>query len=506
MNVAGMIAEALEVRGISKNEVIRRSKIDRSTFYQILGGRRMATPVQFLRILNILQPDTQDRARLLRQYERERVGEEKFASYERVRSFLRMLSDEDAGAKLENASEKSLSKGGAELDNVSEVSVSKACAKNGCTQGDRNSAESVSCPEIIASMIRKMLQKNGKIKFRLLLPSDLFFSLGIEKVLEQNVRSGSTVYVEQLLSDWDGRSEAETMIRSFAEYLLFLKKTPNFWMNAYMTDEVLFHPEGTPYPFYIIGDDAMVMFDHTGKKCICVQDPIQIRDFAEHFDGLICHASPVVELTQDLTGMIAKMVEMLPDVGGQNRQDTAGGTDLNSVPGHFPPLHLNIEDPALLPIFDFSDAPCIWLSTTPEQDKRYMDSCEGEVSEKHRWLAFGNFIRSLDIIEFTSKKRINRFFEGRRIAENGVNIELRAEDLPVLRSAVMDRIGRNLFLLNEEVQPLPKGWFLYLIGDGKMILGPYNDSSFLVSVQNWDFVRDLYDWFATRISTVNPES
>lgn len=62
----------------------------------------MATPVQFLRILNVLQPDTADRAHLLRRYERERVGEEKFAKYEKVRSFLRRLSEgaDDVGGDI----------------------------------------------------------------------------------------------------------------------------------------------------------------------------------------------------------------------------------------------------------------------------------------------------------------------------------------------------------------------------------------------------------------------
>ena len=63
----------------------------------------------------------------------------------------------------------------------------------------------------------------------------------------------------------------------------------------------------------------------------------------------------------------------------------------------------------------------------------------------------------------------------------------------------------TIAFLNEEAQPLPKGYFLYLTRNGKMIFGPYQNSSFLVCVQNWDFVGELYNWFATRISTVNPE-
>ncbi|MGI6111936.1 MAG: hypothetical protein ACOYBK_06740 [Bilifractor sp.] len=475
MNIADMFAEALEVRKISKNEVIRQTGIDRSTFYQILGKKRMATPVQFLKILNILQPDndTEERGRFLRQYERERVGEEQFEKYEKVRSFLRMLSDAEDGAG-DSASEGSAGKNAAPGNG--------AAAEKKCAQEDGDSAAAVSCPEPIEAMIRRALLKSGKIKLRLLLPSELFFSLGIEKVLEENIRSGSTVYAEQLLSDWDGRSDAEPMIVGFAEYLLFLKKKPDFFVNTYMTDDVLFHPEGTPYPFYIIGEDDMVMFDRAGEKCVRVQDPVQVRDFTEHFDCLIRHASPVVELTQDLTGMMAKVAGMLQE-------------------------HLKAqEDTTPLPVYNFSDAPCVWLSTSPEQSKRYIDSMNLEADDAADLQAFGNLIRSLDLIEFTSRERISRLLARRRITENGLDIKIRKDDIPVLRAAIRERIGKNLFLFNEKRQPLPNGYFFYLSGDGKMILGPHNDSSFLVSVQNWDFVRDLYDWFATRIYTVNPES
>lgn len=496
MSIADMLADEFEAAQISKNDVIRKTGIDRSTFYQILGNRRMATPVQFLRILNVLQPDAADRAHLLRQYERERVGEEKFAKYEKVRSFLRRLSEgaDDVGG---------------------------------------GSGSTTSCPEQIASLIRHALQKEGRIRLRLLLPTELFFSLGIEKVLEENVRSGSTVCVEQLLSDWDGSSDSDAMIRGFADYLTLLKRNPGFQLNAWMTDEVLFHPEGTPFPFYIIDDDAMVMFDHTGRKCMQVQDPAQIGEFTRHFDRLLQHARPVVTQNRNMTEMFANMSGILlsssgpegmsgdpslpdqrvdagekilhpddpepfspvdPERSGADGSERSGAESSERFGTEVPNVR---KAPDTHQIFLISDTPCVWLSTTREQESSYINFEEG--------LAYGDLLRSLNIIEFTSRERISRLFSRRRISEGGVNIEIRKEDIPVLRAAVRTRIGGNLFLLNEDVQPLPMGYVIFVAGDGRMIFGPYQENGFQVYVQNWDFGRELYDWFATRISTVNPE-
>ena len=435
MSIAEMLAAEFESAKISKNDAIRKTGIDRSTFYQILGNRRMATPVQLLKILNVLQPDPEERAHLLREYERERVGEEKFAQYEKVRSFLRRLSDPTDG--------------------------DESAADSSRAAGSRAAA----CPEQIASLIRHALERSGETRLRLLLPTELFFTLGIEKALEENTRKDSTVYVDQLLSDWDGSSDADQMIMGFADYLTLLERNPAFTVNAYMTDEVLFHPEGTPFPFYIIDDDAMVMFDHTGKKSIQVNDPVQIREFKEHFDTLLQHARPVVELNRNMAEMFAHMSEIMRDSREQ--------------------------------IYLLSDTPCIWLSTTPEQDRRYI-SDEGA-------LAYGELLRSLDVVEFTTQERINRLFERHRITECGVDIEIREEDMPDLRAAVQDRIGRNLFLLNERAQPLPREYFIFVNARGKMIFAPFKGSGLQVCVENWDFAKELYDWFATRILTVNPE-
>lgn len=328
------------------------------------------------------------------------------------------------------------------------------------------SGSTTSCPELIASLIRHALQKEGRIRLRLLLPTELFFSLGIESALEENTQSGRTVYVEQLLSDWDGSSDADSMIMGFADYLKLLKRNTDFTVNAWMTDEVLFHPEGTPFPFYIIADDAMVMFDHTGKKCIQVQDPVQIREFTEHFDRLLQHARPVVKMNLDMTEVFAYLTDVMRESEGK--------------------------------MYLFSDTPCIWLSTTLEMDRKYIDYEDA--------LAYGELLRSLDVVEFTSKERISRLFARRRISESGVDIAMRKEDIPVLHASVRDRIGKNLFLINEEVQPLPEGYIIFVTADGKMIIAPFRDSRLQVYVENWDFAANLYEWFATRISTVNPES
>lgn len=447
MSVADMLEKHFDRSPASKNDVIRRTGIDRSTFYQILGEKRMATPVQFIRILNSLQLEEEERVALLRQYERESAGGEAFEKYEKVRTFLRAMSTSGDNAEENSGGRGDSAAGGAE------------------SSGDDEMADP--CPEPVADMLRHTLQRGGKIKLRLLIPSGLHILSGIASVLKEAVIPGSTVEVDQLVSDWNTESESRQMILGFAEYMKLLKTHPGFIVRAYMTEDVFFHPEGTPYPFYILGEDTMVMFDQSGHRCAVIRDPVQIRDYSEHFDGILQKAKTVIESNQDMTELFNKMTDVMKNTGNHR------------------------------PIYLFNDAPCLWLSTTREQEKAYFDQEDG--------LAYGELLRSMDIIEFTSEKRVDRLLSGRTIDEAGMSLTLREEDIPLLREGVNSRIGKNLFLINESVQPLPEDWVIYAFGDGQLIMAPFRDSSFYVCVNNWDFATDIYDWFATRASTVNPE-
>ena len=67
--------------------------------------------------------------------------------------------------------------------------------------------------------------------------------------------------------------------------------------------------------------------------------------------------------------------------------------------------------------------------------------------------------------------------EGKRIKESGVNIPLREKDMVLLRKDLESRIGKNLFLLNDNNIHLSGYWEMVLFEKEKAVFAPLDQGS-----------------------------
>ena len=86
---------------ISKNQLVRESDIDRSSFFKILNGTRMPTADQFNRICRKLQLSPSDEKRLRKAYSKMTLGEKKVRLRDQLTDLLWMLEDADEIAALD---------------------------------------------------------------------------------------------------------------------------------------------------------------------------------------------------------------------------------------------------------------------------------------------------------------------------------------------------------------------------------------------------------------------
>ena len=95
MSVGSMLSDLLSQASESKNYVIRETGIDRSTFYQILRGNRIATEDQIERICEYIHPDAATYGKLIDCYEEERVDAKTYQNRQHVKQFFNSLSEEE---------------------------------------------------------------------------------------------------------------------------------------------------------------------------------------------------------------------------------------------------------------------------------------------------------------------------------------------------------------------------------------------------------------------------
>ena len=87
------LSDIISRSNISKNEIVRRCDIDRSSFFKILNGTRVPTIDQFVRICRKLQLSPSDEKKLRISYSKMTLGEKKIRLRNLLTDFLWMLED-----------------------------------------------------------------------------------------------------------------------------------------------------------------------------------------------------------------------------------------------------------------------------------------------------------------------------------------------------------------------------------------------------------------------------
>ena len=93
MGISQILTRYIEICGSSNNAIIRRTKIDRSSFYKILSGKRIPTQEQAERIIRAMMLPYREENQLRDMLMRLVVGEREWEDRKQVQLILQMLSE-----------------------------------------------------------------------------------------------------------------------------------------------------------------------------------------------------------------------------------------------------------------------------------------------------------------------------------------------------------------------------------------------------------------------------
>ena len=95
MRFSELLNSYIEKSDMTKNSMINVLNIDRSTFFQILNGRRLPTNKQLMDIVENIDVATVERRRLIDAYERETLGEDMYQAQKFVQNSLDIIYESD---------------------------------------------------------------------------------------------------------------------------------------------------------------------------------------------------------------------------------------------------------------------------------------------------------------------------------------------------------------------------------------------------------------------------
>lgn len=428
MSASDHLREILDNRKISKNALIREIGIDRSTFYQIISGKRTATPSQFQDILKKLNLDPEERVILTEEYEKDKIGESVFEERAEIKSFLYQLD---------------------------KLSVE-----------DNNAIEQCS-PQLIDKILSETASGQENPYIQILLPFNLMVKLNIyHEIFSISMSSNTEIQLEFVLAPSAMNITLNCVLDNLLECVKILS-AKNLHIHAgnitTVTESQSFL---VPYPYYIIYSNHVILISEEGNDLRVIDDISLVNSYKSKFQHIMQRAENAIQTNRSLPIMMRNLTSYFHQYADQS-------------------------------IYLINAEPCVSLSATEDQIKSYIDS--------DNILSFKRILENSGIIEFSNNSGVTHLLSRQIVEESGLKINVKAEDLPILKQNIENRIGQNLFLLNEQTVTLPHEWDVFIFGRDLVIIIPHYTYSFYISISSRQVAEKFESWLASRLNTVNAD-
>ena len=424
MNTAEFLRQQIAQKGYSKNELIRRTGIDRSTFYQIVGGKRTAAPEQFRSILKALSLSQEEWVTAASLYEREQETPKEREDNDRIRDFLAALDRGSGG-------------------------------------------EPGTCPSDLQFFLERYAEHAGeKDTLCIFAPETLMHRLGILTALQKlSTQRGKKLSIAYLCASVRETFDLESALKGLCTYLQNMKNK-SLVLSVWYPGTTELQPYVTPFPYFILAQDEILVFREDGMQAVSVLDPSVIAAYRAHFARLTGTMKPSFCVNQVPEDELARM---------QKTYEQAVGLD----------------------VFFFTPVPCVQLIATDAQVMKYTGSRE--------MVAFRRTLEILGAREITKLSGLEKLLGDKRIAESGFHIPLEDEDLAAAKEVLLRRQGKTLFFTNAKRLRLPDDWSIFLFGEEYLYFMPFGGFDFEILVGDRNLAKAFHNFAVSRVSSVTPD-
>ncbi len=281
MSLGEILSKLFQQRSLSKNRFIRESGIDRSTFYQILRGKRMPTDQQMICILHYLDAGEDEEA-LIDLFEREKSGNEKWRNGQIIRAFLRQRPKFFDG----------------------EI---QACSDQSKKILDVLCREAENGGELYAFFPLTLLKKelmNG-------------WMLRISSICRKKFRASFFLLIEKGNEEKD--TNTETLIAVLQECLACIANQ-NIQLNVYPDSSESGMYRNVPFPYCLIASETLLLFRADGRRItrmLRLQKPEMIAAYREHFMARQQSSAPIISTGLDYEDLASYLFRLWSGAAGK---------------------------------------------------------------------------------------------------------------------------------------------------------------------------------------------
>lgn len=452
MSFHSLLNSIIDSQSVTKNSLINETGIDRSSFYQILSGKRIPTKDQITSIIRQLDISAADEMALYDAFYLERLGEVNYHYLKFTEKCLRVIGSPYIDANASNNQTPSRSQ---ELQNKlpdNPIDTDQSQAATGTILYH-------STDEIICGLTKFLIHASKKENnhLQVSLPFDLSSRIKLFSNIQSLITSGKfqNATISQILHfQTKNPNDITEKLDGFATLLeSILTKGTNITYNIYYysNEQKVSKNSGVLFPFYIITDDACLLLNADANKGCLLTDSSLIRLMREEFVSVFDHAEPFLSSFSQ---------KELPQFQAR------------SIPAE--------------EVIFIQKHPDACLMVTDDLVDKYVPEEFTETLKQHF-----HFMQQMNASEGITLDGIREFARNHVISESGFYVEADTPDIINALEQLKARLDRNLFVLDTEKIPVSDNWAFLLYTDQYALLVPNKELDFIICVSDPDIIQAL---------------
>lgn len=452
MSFHSLLNSIIDSQSVTKNSLINETGIDRSSFYQILSGKRIPTKDQITNIIRQLDISAADEMALYDAFYLERLGETNYHYLKFTEKCLRVIGSPYIDANASNNQTPSCSQ---ELQNK----LSDNPIDTDQSQAAAGTILYHSTDEIICGLTKFLIHASKKENnhLQVSLPFDLSSRIKLFSNIHSLITSGKfqNATISQILHfQTKNPNDITEKLDGFATLLeSILTKGTNITYNIYYysNEQKVSKNSGVLFPFYIITDDASLLLNADANKGCLLTDPSLIGFMRKEFDSVFDHAKPFLSSFSQ---------KELPQFQAR------------SIPAE--------------EVIFIQKHPGACLMVTDDLVDKYVPEEFTETLKQHF-----HFMQQMNASEGITLDGIREFARNHVISESGFYVEADTPDIINALEQLKARLDRNLFVLDTEKIPVSDNWAFLLYTDQYALLVPNKELDFIICVSDPDIIQAL---------------
>lgn len=452
MSFHSLLNSIIDSQSVTKNSLINETGIDRSSFYQILSGKRIPTKDQITSIIRQLDISAADEMALYDAFYLERLGEVNYHYLKFTEKCLRVIGSPYIDANASNNQTPSCSQ---ELQNKlpdNPIDTDQSQAATGTILYH-------STDEIICGLTKFLIHASKKENnhLQVSLPFDLSSRIKLFSNIHSLITSGKfqNATISQILHfQTKNPDDITEKLDGFATLLeSILTKGTNITYNIYYysNEQKVSKNSGVLFPFYIITDDASLLLNADANKGCLLTDPSLIGFMRKEFASVFDHAKPFLSSFSQ---------KELPQFQAR------------SIPAE--------------EVIFIQKHPGACLMVTDDLVEKYVPEEFKETLKQHF-----HFMQQMNASEGITLDGIREFARNHVISESGFYVEADTPDIINALEQLKARLDRNLFVLDTEKIPVSDNWAFLLYPDQYALLVPNKELDFIICVSDPDIIQAL---------------